>query len=179
MNVFWKKGFEAASIDDLTEVTGLTRASLYNAFGSKKDLAVACTERFAREVISPVVAHLENDEPDPFEAIETFLRALFAARSKEDRIAGCLLLNTTIELTAEGDKDLFRAANEPMVAVEKLIATRLSQVSDSAELLASFVMTSIQGIRIMAKRGTPPKRINELITCVMGALTHLANRCCN
>ena len=49
MNVFWSKGYEAASLDDLCKVTGLSRSSLYATFGSKRDLLLRSVDRYVEQ----------------------------------------------------------------------------------------------------------------------------------
>lgn len=45
-DVFWAKGYEATSLDDLCEATGLSRSSLYAAFGTKRDLLLQSVDRY-------------------------------------------------------------------------------------------------------------------------------------
>ena len=49
MDLFWSKGYEATSLDDLCEVTGLSRSSLYAAFGSKRNLLLRSVERYVEQ----------------------------------------------------------------------------------------------------------------------------------
>ncbi len=64
VEVFWRQGFEATSIQDLVEATGLNRGSLYNTFGDKAGLFEAALERYmAGAPTQPVVAAADTGPP--------------------------------------------------------------------------------------------------------------------
>lgn len=176
MHLFCRQGYEGTSLDDLSEATGLTRASIYNAFGSKKGLCITCIDRFARDVIGPQLAHIENSTVGPLVAIENFLTSLFSDCTPIDRIAGCLLNNTVIEVTSQGDPELFRTANAPMLFVEGLLAGRLAALTDDCRTVAHFILCNIQGVRVMAKRGAESSEINALIDMLMISVRALCER---
>src|SRR5262249_34054524 len=61
-DLFWEQGYEATSISDLDQRTGLTRSSLYHEFGSKHELFEAALECYADRVIAQLLADLRNDD---------------------------------------------------------------------------------------------------------------------
>ena len=63
MNVFWSKGYEATSLDDLCEATGLSRSSLYATFGSKHDLLLQTVERYTAQRTPVLAAALARPVP--------------------------------------------------------------------------------------------------------------------
>ncbi|MFC4336344.1 TetR/AcrR family transcriptional regulator [Salininema proteolyticum] len=93
--LFWERGFEAASLPELQEATGLSRSSIYHAFGSKRGLFDAAVENYLDEVIRPRLRPMAGDEPDP-EAVRDYFEGLRAAvqEAHADRAGnGCLLVN--------------------------------------------------------------------------------------
>src|SRR5260370_15325638 len=68
MAVFWRRGYDATSIRDLVEATGINRGSIYGTFGDKKGLFLAVLAHYAEEVAKPLMAELSD--PDPRRAIE-------------------------------------------------------------------------------------------------------------
>src|SRR5215469_11280107 len=60
MQVFWAKGYEATSLDDLCEATGLSRSSLYGTFGDKHDLLLRSLERYSERGSARIAATLEE-----------------------------------------------------------------------------------------------------------------------
>lgn len=94
--VFWRTGFDAASIPDLEQATGLNRSSLYNTFGSKRGLFDTAVQSYLDEVIRPRLRPLQT-EPVTADAILDYLDGLRAAFENLDSPAaanGCLLINT-------------------------------------------------------------------------------------
>ena len=97
MEIFWSKGYGATSLDDLCEVTGLSRSSLYATFGSKRDLLLRSVERYVRQRNPQIAAALARPLP---------IRDAFAALAGEliDQIIagpgrrGCFLGNCAAEL---------------------------------------------------------------------------------
>lgn len=92
--VFWEHGFEGASLPELERVTGLSRSSIYHAFGSKRGLFDAAVESYLTEVTRPRLAPLTVETPAP-DALRQYLRGLQSALSGPAlrASAGCLLLN--------------------------------------------------------------------------------------
>lgn len=95
-SVFWAKGFEAAALPDLERATGLSRSSIYHAFGSKRGLFGAAVNSYLVEVVRPRLAPLTADPVRP-DALEDYLTGLRAALLRADTLpasSGCLLVNT-------------------------------------------------------------------------------------
>jgi TetR/AcrR family transcriptional repressor of nem operon len=89
--LFWRKGFEGAHLQELVEVTGLNRFSLYKEFGSKEGLFEAAMDRYMGQLAS-LVAHLEA-EPAGVGNIRRYFEALIDYRFRH----GCFLVNTLSE----------------------------------------------------------------------------------
>src|SRR5271155_5916307 len=60
---FWSRGYEATSVRDLVEKTGITAASLYNAFGDKRALYQRALDRYVEESISGRIRRCEELPP--------------------------------------------------------------------------------------------------------------------
>jgi len=76
LTVFWSKGFDGASITDLTEATGLARASLYAAFGDKEGLFRAAVQRYLTKIAAMVPA------PSAAPSGAAWLRTFFIGSSR-------------------------------------------------------------------------------------------------
>src|SRR5512135_480080 len=101
MHVFWAKGYESTSLDDLCDATGLSRSSLYAAFGDKHDLLLATLDHYEEQAAARMRAALARPLP---------LREALAAMLGEmiDQIVagpgrrGCFVGNCAAEI-ARGD----------------------------------------------------------------------------
>src|SRR5260370_27456973 len=97
MQIFWSKGYDATSLDDLCEVTGLSRSSFYATFKSKRDLLLRSVDRYVEQRNPRIAAILAQPLP---------IRELFAALARQfiDQIVsdpgrrGCFLGNCAAEL---------------------------------------------------------------------------------
>ncbi|GAB6859719.1 TetR/AcrR family transcriptional regulator [Microbacterium xylanilyticum] len=93
--LFWSVGYESASIPELESATGLSRSSIYNAFGSKRGLFDAAVQSYLDEVVRPRLQPL-SAEPVARDAIIAYLQGLhdaFGTLTSMPASHGCLLVN--------------------------------------------------------------------------------------
>lgn len=102
MRVFWQKGYESASMADLIAQTGITRGSLYNAFGDKRSLFLKALLRYEQDR-QVVLAELEALD-QPRTAIHTFFDTTVARTAADEDHKGCFLFNTSLELSAHDEQ---------------------------------------------------------------------------
>src|ERR1700722_299427 len=88
MVVFWRNGFQATSIQDLVEATGVNRGSLYPTFGDKRGLFLAVLKHYSERFGKPMMAQL--NDPDPRKAIEGMFEAIIRRASDPRWPRGCL-----------------------------------------------------------------------------------------
>jgi len=95
---FWRHGYGATSIDDLVRATGASRHALYQEFGDKRGLFLACLDHYRDAVVTPAFGQVEQPGAD-LEAIAAFLEYQIA-RSERAGLPGlgCLFANTMTEL---------------------------------------------------------------------------------
>ena len=104
-DVFWREGYEGASMASLQRATGLNASSLYHAFGSKRGLFDAAVEDYLERVVRPGLGSLQ-DPAVAADALEGYFRAareLFADTSGRTLPDGCLLVNTACSGLARDD----------------------------------------------------------------------------
>lgn len=87
---FWEKGYEGASLTDLTDAMQLSRPSLYSAFGDKAALFDAGLVRFAETIGGAPMAAFEA-APDIEQAVRAFLKASAEGNTEKGRPTGCLI----------------------------------------------------------------------------------------
>jgi AcrR family transcriptional regulator len=154
--VFWEHGYEDASLPDLERATGLSRSSIYHAFGNKRGLFDAALASYLGEIIRPRLLPLNAPEVDPGAIVDYFtgLRDALARRGTLSSDNGCLLLNVAgspisneeaVSLTIAGYRQelsasLLRgiAAHRPEMesAAHEQLATVLSSLVIAAMTLA-------------------------------------------
>ncbi|WP_337104301.1 TetR/AcrR family transcriptional regulator [Paenibacillus sp. YIM B09110] len=97
MNVFWEKGYEAASLSDLTSRMGIRRPSLYAAFGGKKELFEAALSKYSELSLSFIQNRMRNT-PTVKEAFRVYLYGIVDGAGENNPDFGCLCVNTMVEL---------------------------------------------------------------------------------
>ncbi|MFL0357182.1 TetR/AcrR family transcriptional regulator [Erythrobacter sp. GH1-10] len=101
IGLFRAKGFAAVSLDDLSEATGLSRPSLYRAFGDKLSMYLGAMDSFASQV-SKGAMHALKEDADLELALTNFYRSVLSIYFRDDPVApGCLVYGT-----APGSADL-------------------------------------------------------------------------
>jgi TetR/AcrR family transcriptional repressor of nem operon len=132
MHLFWARGYEATSIQDLVQAIGINRFSLYGSFGDKHGLFMQCVRRYTEQVFLRSIQELEDDG-EGLAAIERyFLRiARWAERPKGRN--GCLLVNACAE-RASIDRALNKHLRQQYVRAEQAFLLALRRAENLGEL---------------------------------------------
>ena len=96
MEVFWQHGYEGAALPQLLEQMGISRQSLYDTFGSKRELFLRTIEHYRGTQLARALALLER-EGSPIENIRALL-AFFEELALDSRCRGCLVANALVEV---------------------------------------------------------------------------------
>ncbi|WP_439382804.1 TetR/AcrR family transcriptional regulator [Amycolatopsis lexingtonensis] len=124
MQAFWTHGYADTSPAMLAEATGVAKGSLYNAFGSKRELFDRALARYARMGAEVVGEQLSGPGPTR-EALRSYLHGLVDADLAADR-RGCLAVNSAIEL-ARQDPEIARAVRRSQERTREAIAARIDR----------------------------------------------------
>lgn len=154
-DVFWQHGYAETGIAELEDATGLTRSSLYNAFGSKRGLFDAVLAGYLDDVVRTRLRPLGGGDPGALEAYVEQMRAAIAADSSRARL-GCLLLNAGASPLASDDDDI-RAlvsgyAAEMRAAIRSAVADRRPDLSpDAVDALAGVCASLVIAALTLAR----------------------------
>jgi AcrR family transcriptional regulator len=91
---FWRAGFAATSLDDLSAATGMNRPSLYAAFGDKRDLYLAALDRYVEAARADMAAALSDDVPLAAGVGRVYAGALDLYFAHSGAPLGCFLIGT-------------------------------------------------------------------------------------
>ncbi|MGL5928421.1 MAG: TetR/AcrR family transcriptional regulator, partial [Dermatophilaceae bacterium] len=91
MRVFWERGYNGASVQHLTAATGLSRSSLYGAFGGKEALFLRSLEHYAGTVAAGLLAALRGHPGDPLAAVGAMYDAILRRMADPSCPSGCLI----------------------------------------------------------------------------------------
>jgi AcrR family transcriptional regulator len=137
MNVFWAKGYDGASMRDLTKAMGISGPSLYSAFGDKRELYLKTIDRYADvDACAPIVAF--ETEPDITNAVRGFLTSVIGyATDAENGMRGCFLsscVSTSVGEVEGVDERMENAIN----ATDNRLASRFDIEKEVGALPPGF-----------------------------------------
>jgi AcrR family transcriptional regulator len=172
MKVFWEKGYEGASLPELTEAMGMNRPSLYSVFGNKENLFHLALQRYALPREQLFAAALA--QPTAREAVAYFLQHTADSQTESNQPHGCLVINGALVCSDES-----RPIRDELIAVradnEGRLRERLLQAKKDGDLpadtcagqLARYVMTVSNGMAVQAAAGATRQQLHEVVALVM------------
>ncbi|QRK07369.1 TetR/AcrR family transcriptional regulator [Archangium violaceum] len=175
LKVFWRLGYEGASITDLTEAMGITAPSLYAAFGSKAELYRQALERYRAEQ-GAFTARALAEEPTARAAIARVLRESAREFSSRKHPRGCLISTAVLTCAAENQPiaELVAGLRSGTLALFRdRIARGIAQgelpAGTDAEALARYFGAIIQGMSVQAQDGASEAELLALAEVAMRA----------
>jgi TetR/AcrR family transcriptional regulator, transcriptional repressor for nem operon len=153
---FWNRGYEATSVKDLVERTGITAASLYNAFGDKRAIYERALDRYVKGSVASRLRRCEALAPR--EAIGAFFEEILKRSLGDRERKGCMLVNAALDV-APHDPDFRKIVTEVLADIEGffLSCVKAGQGDGSitrslpAETLSHHLLGVLMGIRVLAR----------------------------
>jgi AcrR family transcriptional regulator len=176
MNVFWAKGYEGATLEDLLEAMGgITAPSLYNAFGSKEQLFKEAIDLYVATKSECTGAALDGADTARA-AVEIYLRMAAEGFSGDEGRRGCMILSSATHCgrggeNAEAYARSIRLKAPEGVKLRLLRAQKDGELSTSVDVdaIASFYATVAQGIGLRAGDGISRAELDAVIAGAMAA----------
>ena len=168
LGVFWSKGYEAASLSDLTEAMGVTRPSLYAAFGNKEALFRKALDLYEREKLAFMGAALEA--PTARGVAERILTNALQMQTSTCGPRGCLTVISSVACGAEAA--LIKAeVVKRRASSEDALARRFEQARTDGDLpdhvdpegLVRYLMAVLQGMAVQAGSGVSRESLDRLV----------------
>lgn len=178
MQVFWALGYEATTIHDLTEATGLGRGSLYGAFQNKEGLFIAAIDYYLERSRLAFFAALEK--PDLLDALHSALDVFRGNLVSDTSQPGCLLVIAAenSELKAKRiHRRVARAfAEEEQAFHDRLVRARNEKsIAEGLDLrsIARFLGAQSRGLGITARVSRDPNALSDIISITINAMDHM------
>jgi TetR/AcrR family transcriptional repressor of nem operon len=172
---FWAHGFEATSVRDLVEATGLQKGSLYQAFGDKHRLFMKVLERYSAEHRRLAQEIFRSVEPG--RAIEVWLGAMMDRDRNAGMEKGCLLWNTVSELAPHDsevhvliDAHFTRMLEMVSDVIKRGQAERAYRTDLDAITLATFLFATAAGLVSMQKGNLGSASLEDLPRLMLSTL---------
>ena len=168
MKVFWEKGYEATSISDLIEGTGIGRGSLYNAFGGKQALFTQALSKYHGENHRATLAKLEALD-DPLNAIRGLFAAVLEETVEDKAKKGCFLINTTLELWTHDAKTqaVIKKGHDETIAFFRRcieVAQAREEIPSSVDALstAKVLLSLMIAIRVLGRGAFDERDLRQI-----------------
>jgi AcrR family transcriptional regulator len=174
MLLFWRKGYEGTSIADLTEALGITRPSLYAAFGNKEQLFRTVLDRYDEGTAEFLSKSLNL--PTAREVVEGMLRGAANFHARPANPPGCLMVHGALVGSDESDP-LRRETRERRTRLREAIRKRLERAVAEGDLpegadpeaLARYVVAVMRGMAVEAASGAKERDLHQIVDLAMRA----------
>jgi TetR/AcrR family transcriptional regulator, transcriptional repressor for nem operon len=175
METFWKAGYTATSIQDLVERTQLLRGSIYHTFGDKHSLFEQALRRYG-ELAMARAAAIVAEPGSPLDHLRAlFMEIVNEPRAEQER--GSMLCNTITELVPH-DAGVAGITGEIIAQMKALMLVELEQAKAQGllashhqpEALADYLVSSLQGLCVMAKTPLSREALGAIVDVTISTL---------
>lgn len=180
LRALWTRGYEATTIEDLVQATGLAPSSLYAAFGSKRGVLEAALARYDRDR-DELLAPLEHGEAG-LDDVRLFLASVRRGIT-EPGGPGCFMVNTATEV-APSDARIAEHANRYRERVRDAIAATLARAAARGEVeftevgqatsRARLLQAALFGVQVAARSGATDEAL-ATVDALEGQVSRWAN----
>jgi TetR/AcrR family transcriptional regulator, transcriptional repressor for nem operon len=172
MHLFWRRGYENTSVDELLQAMGIAKQSLYDTFGDKRALYLKAMALYREQTNGAMRRMFDEIPSDQIPTIKDgFAKLLFglAGETREQHERGCLLLSANLQRET-GDAVIANFLRDNQNEVEAIFEKALVRARKQKELstkqdakaLARFFVVTIQGMRAMARLDSDRKALEQV-----------------
>jgi len=174
--LFWDKGYNGCSMQDVVEGLGLSRSSIYETFGDKRQLFLEALKKYQREGLEALKEEI-NNASDIRQALAKVFESILPENLDEPLQKGCFVVNSVIEL-ASHDPEIAAIVKANRQDVEDLLCKAIKKGQHAGQIpailnprsIARFFYTNLSGIRITAKSGADRKTLEDIIKVSLSVL---------
>jgi TetR/AcrR family transcriptional repressor of nem operon len=174
VDIFWHKGYNGTSMQDLVDGLGISRSSLYDTYGDKHTLFIKALESYQKRGSGKVCAIVNSPAPAK-ETIKKLLQLIAGELLDDQEHKGCFMVNAEVEV-APHDAEVSKlvCANDQQVedafyqVIKKGQANGEVNNRQDARALARFTFNTVKGIRVTAKSTTDKAVFDDIIKLAMG-----------
>lgn len=175
-DVFWKKGYNGTSMDELVKATGLSRSSIYDTFTDKHGLYQRTLEHYQlsqqTQLTTVVPQHINGRKK-----VECFFKRAIEDSLNDKQRKGCFMLNSTTEL-ANIDKKVSKTALDNMDAMESMFLLWVKEGQASGDIskrftaraIARHLFSSINGIKLVAQTKADKATLGDILQLSLSVL---------
>jgi TetR/AcrR family transcriptional repressor of nem operon len=177
MELFWSKGYNGTSMDELTRATGLSRSSIYNSFGDKHALFMRSIRFYQAQQQRALLEAVEKDEGSPLKKIRLAFRYMEEVILADKLRKGCLVVNSTTELS-NLDEEVSALVLDNLEGMEGLFLQWVEEGQKRGEIAGSFsaralarhLFNSYNGMRVIGQAKPDRKSLDDIVAVALSVL---------
>jgi AcrR family transcriptional regulator len=173
IEVFWAKGYEGASLADLTKAMGINPPSLYAAFGDKEGLFIAAVRRYHENVQESCPFEGAGSARSAMQGLLTEFATLFTDRSHPPGCLGVMAMTTATTASPKLQKFLAEQRAEAKAGMRERLhdAVREGELAADTDVaaLVNFYVAMIDGMSLQAREGATRKTLLAMVDTAMRA----------
>lgn len=176
VTLFWVRGFEGVSVQDLVDHLGISRSSLYQTFGDKQALWLAALDRYRQQGEGERRLLIES-ETAPLAALRQFFQLIVDGAASDAECKGCLLANAAVE-RGPTDTETAQRAKAALAGLQQTFERVLKRAQEAGELaperdaqaLGRYFANAVYGLRVTARLGPPRAVLQDVVDQTLRAL---------
>jgi TetR/AcrR family transcriptional repressor of nem operon len=176
VNLFWLKGYNATSMQDLVEGLGISRSSLYDTYGDKHTLFIKALESYQSASSGQMCNIISSDKPAK-ETIRKLLEMIVDEMLTDNTHKGCFMVNAEVEV-APHDPEVSRIICTGDQIVEDAFYLVIKKGQEKGEIknpqdaraLARFISNTVKGMRVTAKTTNDKAVFNDIMETAFSML---------
>lgn len=175
-NVFWEKGYNGTSMDELVKATGLSRSSIYDSFGDKHGLYTKTLQHYQQTQQQQMLHHMPQGLPGR-KKIQWFFHNSINDSICDKQRKGCYMLNSTTEL-ANLDSSVNELAIASMEAMENLFTGWIKEGQSDGSIAKKFTVralarnlySSFNGLKVVGQTKPEKAILDDIVKVALSVL---------
>ncbi|MDH5668701.1 MAG: TetR/AcrR family transcriptional regulator [Nitrospira sp.] len=176
VEVFWSKGYEATSMNDLLGAMALSKSSLYQTFGGKRQLFLRCLGRYQERFSAEMRGALQS-APSGLRFISGVFENVANTAEKCEGAKGCLVANSASEF-GQRDMGLSKSVGRGLQGMGQIFIEALQRAQREGDLstkadvnvLANYLVGAMTGLRTMIKAGLSKVEARSMVPVILNSI---------
>lgn len=176
MNIFWSRGYNATSMEDLVGGLGISRSSLYDTYTDKHTLFIKALENY-NQLNQLKIQEIINRNGPAKETMRTLIEMAITGISGGKKLTGCMMVNAEVEV-APYDKEVNKLVCRNYQELEELFYQVIEKGKKKGEIktrqdsksLARFISNAVKGIQVTAKTSSDKSVFDDIIRITLSTL---------
>jgi TetR/AcrR family transcriptional repressor of nem operon len=174
--LFWRKGYNATSAQDLVDELGISRSSLYDTYTDKRNLFKESLRQY-QLCNTSVIIRMADESTDARQTVQQIFQNIIKESTEDEFNKGCFMVNTAVELSGQ-DKEIGELVSQNNKSVEDALTRLIKKgqtdgqfsTKKTARAFARYLFSSISGLRVAARSGADRRVLNDIAEVILFTL---------